>query len=124
MLTVAARLLGDAERGSVERLLDADPYRRRAGGRADLDGRAGLVAPGRADLRLRLAPSPGVALLARREPDPGQRLAAAVSAFADMVAGEPRGCSSIVGSADAVLGLWSRLARLGGRRGMYARTSR
>ena len=26
MLTVAARLLGDAERGSVERLLDEDPY--------------------------------------------------------------------------------------------------
>ncbi|GAA3284666.1 GNAT family N-acetyltransferase [Dactylosporangium matsuzakiense] len=35
---------------------------------------------------------------------------AAIAAFAEMVAGEPRGCSSIVGSAEAVLGLWSHLA--------------
>jgi uncharacterized protein len=34
----------------------------------------------------------------------------AVAAFADLIGSETRGCSSIVGSADAVLGLWDRLA--------------
>jgi predicted GNAT family acetyltransferase len=33
----------------------------------------------------------------------------AVAAFADLLVGEDRMCSSIVGRADAVLGLWSRL---------------
>jgi predicted GNAT family acetyltransferase len=110
MLTVAARLLGDAERGSVERLLDGDPF----GGAqvAERISMAGL-AWWRQDARI-------FGYGSRRHLEslcwlganliPVNASAAAVSAFADMVANEPRGCSSIVGSADAVLGLWSRLA--------------
>lgn len=33
----------------------------------------------------------------------------AVSAFAELLAGQPRGCSSIIGDAEAVLDLWQRL---------------
>lgn len=110
MLTAAARLLGDAERGSVERLLDGDPF----GGAqvAERISMAGL-AWWRQDARI-------FGYGSRRQLEslcwlganliPVNASPAAVAAFADMVAGEPRGCSSIVGSADAVLGLWSRLA--------------
>ncbi|GAA4247848.1 GNAT family N-acetyltransferase [Dactylosporangium darangshiense] len=110
MLTVAARLLGDAERGSVERLLDRDPY-----GGAQVAERVSMagLAWWRQDARI-------FGYGSRRNLEslcwiganliPVHATPAAVAAFAEMVAGEPRGCSSIVGSADAVLGLWSHLA--------------
>ncbi|WP_433216382.1 GNAT family N-acetyltransferase [Dactylosporangium sp. CS-047395] len=110
MLTVAARLLGDAERGSVERLLDRDPF---AGAQvAERVSMAGL-AWWRQDARI-------FGYGSRRNLEslcwvganliPVHASSAAVAAFAEMVAGEPRGCSSIVGASDAVLGLWSHLA--------------
>jgi predicted GNAT family acetyltransferase len=110
MLTVAARLLGDAERGSVERLLDRDPF-----GGAQVAERVAMagVAWWRQDARV-FGYGPrrhleslcwlGANLIPVRATPP------AVAAFADLVSAEPRGCSSIVGSADAVLGMWSRLA--------------
>lgn len=110
MLTTAARLLGDAERGSVERLLDQDPF-----GGAQVAERVSVagLAWWRQDARI-------FGYGSRRNLEslcwlganlvPVHASAAAVAAFAEMVAGEPRGCSSIVGSADAVLGLWSHLA--------------
>jgi predicted GNAT family acetyltransferase len=110
MLTVAARLLGDAERGSVERLLDRDPF-----GGAQVTERVSMagLAWWRQDARI-------FGYGSRRNLEslcwvganliPVHATSAAVAAFAEMVAGEPRGCSSIVGAADAVLGLWSHLA--------------
>jgi predicted GNAT family acetyltransferase len=109
MLTAAARLLGDAERQSVERLLDQDPY----GGAqvAERIAMAGL-AWWRQDARV-------FGYGSRRHLEslcwlganliPVHATPAAIAAFADMMMGEPRGCSSIVGSSDAVLDLWSRL---------------
>jgi predicted GNAT family acetyltransferase len=109
MLTVAARLLGDAERESVERLLDEDPY-----GGAQVAERVAMagLAWWRQDARV-------FGYGARRQLEslcwlganliPVRATPSAVQAFADLVRGEPRGCSSIVGSADAVLGLWNRL---------------
>jgi predicted GNAT family acetyltransferase len=109
MLTVAARLLGDAERGSVERLLDRDPF-----GGAQVAERVSMagLAWWRQDARI-------FGYGSRRNLEslcwiganliPVHASPAAVAAFAEMVGGEPRGCSSIVGSADAVLGLWSYL---------------
>lgn len=111
MLTVAStRLLGDAERGSVERLLDRDPF-----GGAQVAERVALagLAWWRQDARV-------FGYGSRRQIEslcwlganliPVQASPPAVAAFADLVAGEPRACSSIVGTADAVLGMWSRLA--------------
>jgi predicted GNAT family acetyltransferase len=109
MLTAAARLLGDAERQSVERLLDQDPY----GGAqvAERIAMAGL-AWWRQDARV-------FGYGSRRHLEslcwlganliPVHATPAAIAAFADMMVGEPRGCSSIVGSSGAVLDLWGRL---------------
>jgi predicted GNAT family acetyltransferase len=114
MLTVAARLLGDAERGSVERLLDQDPF-----GGAQVAERVAMagLAWWRQDARV-------FGYGARRHLEslcwlganliPVQASPTAIAAFADLVSAEPRGCSSIVGAADAVLGLWGRLAPLWG----------
>jgi uncharacterized protein len=110
MLTVAARLLGDAERGSVERLLDRDPF-----GGAQVAERVAMagLAWWRQDARV-------FGYGSRRHLEslcwlganliPVQASPPAVEAFAELVAGEPRGCSSIVGAADAVLGMWNILA--------------
>src|SRR5258707_10944184 len=110
MLTVAARLLGDAERGAVERLLDQDPF-----GGAQVAERVSMagLAWWRQDARI-------FGYGSRRNLEslcwvganliPVHASTAAIAAFAEMVAGEPRACSSIVGSAEAVLGLWSHLA--------------
>jgi hypothetical protein len=114
MLTVAARLLGDAERGSVERLLDQDPF-----GGAQVAERVAMagLAWWRQDARV-------FGYGARRHLEslcwlganliPVQASPTAIAAFADLVSAEPRGCSSIVGASDAVLGLWGRLAPLWG----------
>jgi predicted GNAT family acetyltransferase len=110
MLTVSARLLGDAERPEVQRLLDIDPI---AGAQvAERVAMAGLTW-WRQDARVFGYGSGrhleslcwlGANLI------PVQATPMAVVAFADLIGGEPRYCSSIVGAADAVLELWSRLA--------------
>src|SRR5689334_14040273 len=115
MLTVATRLLGDAERGAVERLLDGDPF----GGAqvAERISMAGL-AWWRQDARIfgygnrRHLESLcwlGANLI------PVRASPSAVSAFADLVSAEPRTCSSIVGESAAVLELWERLRQAWGK---------
>jgi predicted GNAT family acetyltransferase len=103
------RQFGEAECGLVERLLDRDPY-----GAAQVAERVAEhgLAWWRADGRL-------LAYGMRRQPEAacwvGTHLTpvlagpAAVAAFGELLGGERRGCSSIVGRADAVLGLWDRL---------------
>jgi predicted GNAT family acetyltransferase len=110
VLTLPARLLGDAERGAVERLLDQDPY---AGAQVAERVSAAGVAWWRHDARI-------FGYGTRRNLEslcwlganliPVHASPAAVAAFAELTAAEPRTCSSIVGSAEAVLDLWHRLA--------------
>jgi len=109
VLTVPVRQLGETERGAVERILDLDPF-----GAAQVMER--VVTHGlswwRADGRI-------FGYGSRRHIEslcwsgghltPVLATPAAVSAFADLILSEDRGCSSIVGRADAVLGLWERL---------------
>ncbi|GAA4702083.1 GNAT family N-acetyltransferase [Phytohabitans rumicis] len=114
MLTVPVRQLGEAERGAVERLLDLDPF-----GGAQVAER--VTAHGlswwRSDGRI-------YGYGSRRHLEalcwfgghltPVLASPAAVSAFAELILSEDRGCSSIVGRADAVLGLWEHLGRYWG----------
>jgi predicted GNAT family acetyltransferase len=109
------RQLGESDRGVVERFLDRDPY-----GAAQVAER--VAARGlswwRADGRI-------LGYGARRQPEalcwsgahltPVLASRTAVAAFADLLAGEQRVCSSIVGRAEAVLELWERLAPGWGR---------
>jgi predicted GNAT family acetyltransferase len=115
VLTVPVRQLGEGDRGVVERFLDRDPY-----GAAQVAERIAVrgLSWWRADGRI-------FAYGSRRTPEAlcwsGAHLTPvlaeppAVAAFADLLAAEERVCSSIVGRADAVLGLWERLARRWGR---------
>ncbi len=109
MLTVPVRLLGDQERKAVDHLLDLEPY---AGAQvAERVGAAGLSwrrldarVYGYGDReRLESACWLGANLI------PVRATPAAVAAFAELVGAQPRGCTSIVGTAEAVLGLWQRL---------------
>jgi predicted GNAT family acetyltransferase len=110
MLTVPVRLLGDAERAAVERLLDSEPY---AGAQvAERISSAGL-AWWRHDARVfGYGPHRQIEALCWLGANliPVHASRPAVSAFTDMFGAEPRACSSIVGNADAVLGMWDRLA--------------
>jgi predicted GNAT family acetyltransferase len=110
VLTVPVRQLGEAERGAVERLLDLDPY-----GAAQVTER--VAAHGlswwRADGRIY-----GYGSTRHLESlcwfgghlTPVLASASAVAAFAELIGAQERLCSSIVGRADAVLGLWDHLA--------------
>jgi predicted GNAT family acetyltransferase len=109
MLMLPARLLGDSERAAVENLLDSEPH---AGAQVAERVSAAGLAWWRQEARIFGYGSRhhleslcwlGANLIPVRATPP------AVAAFADLLGGEARGCSSIVGSADAVLGLWSRL---------------
>ncbi len=185
LTTVPARLLGDAERGAVQRLLDRDPYagaqvaeqvaayglawwrtdarvfgygapRRvasRSGGESAFDSRvASRSGESAFDSRVasrsggesafdsRVASRSGESAFDSRVAGQGGARSAfdseleleslcwlgnnlipvnatpsAVAAFADLAGLNPRSCSSIVGTADAVLDLWSRLAPAWGR---------
>lgn len=115
MLTVPVRQIGESERGAVRRLLDADPYasapvsehvESRGLGPVAGDGRLFGYGPRR---RLESLCYFGTCLT------PVRAGPQAVAAFADMFAAEPRTCSSMVGTADGVLGLWQRLAGHWGR---------
>jgi predicted GNAT family acetyltransferase len=110
VLTLPARLLGDAERGAVERLLDQDPY---SGAHVAERVAAAGLAWWRLDARIfGYGPRKHLEALCWLGANliPVHASNAAVAAFAEMTGGEPRSCSSIVGSADAVLDLWHRLA--------------
>jgi predicted GNAT family acetyltransferase len=109
MLMLPARLLGDSERAAVESLLQEEPH---AGAQVAERVSAAGLAWWRQEARIFGYGSRhhleslcwlGANLIPVRATPP------AVAAFADLLGGETRGCSSIVGSADAVLGLWSRL---------------
>jgi uncharacterized protein len=139
LTTVPARLLGDAERGAVQRLLDRDPY---AGAQVAEQVAAYGLAWWRTDARVfgygppRRGRGGGPSAFDSRAAGPSGRSAfdselesvcwlgnnlipvnatpSAVAAFADLAGLNPRSCSSIVGTADAVLDLWSRLAPVWG----------
>ncbi|NYF57528.1 GNAT family N-acetyltransferase [Micromonospora purpureochromogenes] len=110
MLTVPVRQLGESERRAVERLLDLDPF---AGAQVAERVAARGLAWWRAEGRI-------LGYGARRNLEsicwlggnltPVLASEPAVAAFAEQLAAEERLCSSIVGRADAVLGLWDRLS--------------
>jgi uncharacterized protein len=107
---VPVRQLGETERGSVERILDADPLA--AAQVAERIAARGL-AWWRADGRI-------FGYGSRRRVEslcwlgghltPVLATPQAVAAFAERIGAEERTCSSIVGRADAVLDLWARLS--------------
>lgn len=109
------RQLGENDRAVVERFLDQDPY-----GAAQVAER--VVERGlswwRADGRLfGYGPrrSPEALCWSGAHLTPVLAGPSAVAAFADLLAGEHRVCSSIVGRADAVLELWQRLTPYWGK---------
>ena len=109
MLTLPVRQLGETERGAVQRLLDRDPF-----GAAQVAERVATrgLSWWRAEGRV-------YGYGHRRQLESlcwfGSHITpvlagpAAVAAFADLILAEERTCSSIVGQAEAVLGLWRRL---------------
>ncbi|MBB5828103.1 GNAT family N-acetyltransferase [Micromonospora carbonacea] len=109
MLTAPVRQLGESERRAVERLLDLDPF---AGAQVAERVTARGLAWWRAEARI-------LGYGARRNLEsicwlggnltPVLASESAVAAYAELLAAEERLCSSIVGRADAVLGLWDRL---------------
>jgi predicted GNAT family acetyltransferase len=110
VLTVPARLLGDAERMAVERLLDRDPY---AAAQVAEQVAAFGLAWWRTEARVfGYGPRRQLQSLCWLGNNliPVNATPAAVAAFADLAGLNGRTCSSIVGSADAVLDLWTRLA--------------
>jgi predicted GNAT family acetyltransferase len=114
LTTVPARLLSDAERGAVERLLDRDPY---AAAQVAEQVAAYGLAWWRTEARV-------FGYGARRHLEslcwlgnnliPVRASQTAAAAFAELAGLNGRTCSSIVGSAEAVLELWTRLAQVWG----------
>jgi predicted GNAT family acetyltransferase len=110
VLTVPMRQLGESERATVERVLDRDPY---AGAQIAERVAAHGLSWWRSDGRVYgYGPSRSVESLiwSGAHLVPVCATPAAVAAFAELLSGEPRICSSIIGRADAVLDLWDRLA--------------
>ncbi len=109
MLTVPVRALGETERATVERILDLDPYAgAQVAERIAVHGLSWWRADGRIygygnGRRIESLCWSGAHLV------PVCATPAAVAAYADLLGASPRGCSSIIGRADAVLGLWERL---------------
>src|SRR5262245_54816762 len=104
------RQLGESERATVERVLDRDPY---AGAQIAERVAAHGLSWWRSDGRVYgYGPSRAVESLiwSGAHLVPVCATPAAVAAFAELLSGEPRICSSIIGRADAVLELWDRLA--------------
>jgi uncharacterized protein len=115
VLTVPARLLGDSERGAVQRLLDRDPY---AGAQVAEQVSAFGLAWWRTEARVfGYGPPRDLESLCWLGNNliPVHATPSAVAAFAELARLNPRSCSSLVGTADAVLDLWSRLAPIWGR---------
>jgi len=109
MLTASARVLDDTDRSAVERVLESEPIAaaqvtervQTTGLRRRFDSR--VLGYGSRN-RLEAVCWHGTNLI------PVHAGPAAVDAFADHVANHPRLCSSLVGDAEAVLGIWQRLA--------------
>jgi uncharacterized protein len=113
MLTVPARLLTDADRAAVERVLDATPIA--AAQVAERVQLAGLpwspdarVYGYGTDRRIDSVCWSGANLI------PVRANRAAATAFAEMAAAHPRTCSSLVGESEAVLEMWRYLDRYWG----------
>ncbi|WP_121162572.1 GNAT family N-acetyltransferase [Micromonospora pisi] len=110
MLMVPVRQLGEAERGEVERLLDLEPYAAaQVAERIAAHGLSWWRADGRvygygAERDIESLCWVGGQLT------PVRATASAITAFAELLAAEDRFCSSIVGRADEVLGLWDQLS--------------
>lgn len=121
VLTVPVRQLSDSERGAVERLLDQDPYgaatvAERVATRGLTRSRPdGVIYGYGARRRLEALCWVGAHVTPVLAGPP------AVAAFADLLAGQPRVCSSLIGDAAAVLDLWHRLQQVwGGARQLRA----
>ena len=115
MLTLPARLLGDAERAAVQCLLDRDPY---AGAQVAEQISLYGLAWWRTEARVfGYGAPPGLESLCWLGNNliPVHATPAAVAAFAELAGLNGRTCSSLVGTADAVLDLWTRLAPAWGR---------
>lgn len=114
MLTVPARLLCDAERAAVQRVLETDPIV--AAQVAERVNAVGLS--WRVDARVFGYGSrrqlESVCWLGANLIPVQARTNSAVEAFAQAAAAQPRLCSSLVGDSEAVLGLWSRLVQAWG----------
>jgi len=110
VLTMPARPLGIAERQAVERVLDREPF---AGAQVAERIRIHGLGWWRSDGRV-LGYGPRRRLEALcwfgANVIPVGATPASVAAFAEAVGGEPRRCTSMVGPADGVLGLWEHLA--------------
>lgn len=109
MLTVPVRQLAESDRAGVERLLDAHPI---AG--AQIAERVRVRGLGwRADGRLYgyggQRRQPDALLWYGGQVSPLAAEAAAISAFADLIGGQPRACASLVGPDEAVLALWEKV---------------
>jgi uncharacterized protein len=110
MLTMPVRLLGDSDVPAVGRLLDTEPI---AGAQVAERVFGSTGAWWRHEARIfgyGPARRPEALCWLGANLVPVRASQSAVAAFADVIAPEPRACSSIVGSADAVLGMWQRLA--------------
>jgi hypothetical protein len=113
MLTVPARLVSEADRSAVQRILDADPIA--AAQVAERVNAVGVTS--RLDARI-------FGYGGRRRLEsicwlganviPVHASAAAAEAFADAAVTHPRTCSSLVGESEAVLGMWRQLAYIWG----------
>jgi predicted GNAT family acetyltransferase len=109
MLTASARVLDDTERSAVERVLESEPIAaaqvtervHTSGLRRRVDSR---VLGFGSRTHLESLCWHGSNLI------PVHASAAAVEAFADHARAHPRLCSSLVGEAEAVLGMWQQLA--------------
>jgi predicted GNAT family acetyltransferase len=115
VLTLPARLLGDSDRRAVQRLLDLDPF---AGVQVAEQIATYGLAWWRAEARVfGYGTAPGLESLCWLGNNliPVHATPAAVAAFAEMAGLNGRTCSSLVGTADAVLDLWTRLAPAWGR---------
>ena len=103
------RQLGETERSAVMRVLDSDPYATaQVAERIAAHGLSWWRSDGRVygyGSRRHLESL----LWSGAHLTPVLATPPAVEAFAELIAGEHRSCSSIVGRADAVLGLWERL---------------
>jgi predicted GNAT family acetyltransferase len=115
VLTLPARLLGDSDRTAVQRLLDRDPY---AGAQVAEQISTYGLAWWRTEARI-FGYGPPRALQSLcwlgNNLIPVHATPTAVAAFAELAGLNGRTCSSLVGTADAVLDLWTRLAPAWGR---------
>ncbi|HLV58521.1 MAG TPA: GNAT family N-acetyltransferase [Natronosporangium sp.] len=109
MLTLPVRQLGDSDRRQVERILDRDPYG--AVTVAELVAVRGLSRWRGGDALYGYGGRTHLEAVcwAGAHVTPVGAGPAAVAAFAELLAGRRRRCSSIIGHADAVLELWRRL---------------